>query len=81
MALAEMTRRGFLLPDLLPSTFPVVEEALFYEEPMGRQGLGNQVRDAACYILWAFARAYEPTELRPYVDKVATSLVSFNFLK
>ncbi|PAV67527.1 hypothetical protein WR25_06687 isoform A [Diploscapter pachys] len=75
MALAEMTRRGFLLPDLLPSTFPVVEEALFYEEPMGRQGLGNQVRDAACYILWAFARAYEPTELRPYVDKVATSLI------
>ncbi|CAI4230219.1 unnamed protein product [Auanema sp. JU1783] len=75
MALAELSRRGFLLPELLHKVFPVVRKALFYEEPMGRHVLGNNVRDSACYVFWAFARAYEPTELRPFLDKVATSLM------
>lgn len=77
MSLAELSRRGFLLPATLPKVFDIVQEALFYEEPMGRQTLGANVRDAACYILWAFARAYEPEDLRPYLDRIATCLVSF----
>lgn len=55
--------------------FPIVQHALFYEEPMGRHAFGSNVRDAACYVLWAFARAYEPEELRSFVNSVATSLV------
>ena len=42
---------------------------------MGRHALGSNVRDAACYILWAFARSYEPEDLRPYLEKIAISLV------
>ncbi|PIO69974.1 hypothetical protein TELCIR_08184 [Teladorsagia circumcincta] len=55
--------------------FPIVQQALFYEEPMGRHAFGSNVRDAACYVLWAFARAYEPDELKTFIDSVATSLM------
>lgn len=44
---------------------------------MGRHALGSNVRDAACYVLWAFARAYEPEELKSFIDAVATSLVIY----
>jgi hypothetical protein len=33
------------------------------------------VRDAACYVCWAFARAYEPVVLKPYVNRIASSLL------
>ena len=33
--------------------------------------LGAHVRDAACYVCWSFARAYEPEELNPYVTAIA----------
>lgn len=33
--------------------------------------LGAHVRDAACYVCWSFARAYEPEELRDYVKDIA----------
>uniref|UniRef100_A0A1I7XPP2 Tubulin-specific chaperone D n=1 Tax=Heterorhabditis bacteriophora TaxID=37862 RepID=A0A1I7XPP2_HETBA len=79
LALAELSRRGFLLPENLPKAFPIIREALFYEEPMGRHALGSNVRDAACYVLWAFARAYEPNELKEYINSVATSLVIIFF--
>ncbi|XGW23605.1 hypothetical protein V3C99_005659 [Haemonchus contortus] len=75
LALAELSRRGFLLPEALDRAFPIVKQALFYEEPMGRHAFGSNVRDAACYVLWAFARAYEPDELKTFVDSVATSLM------
>jgi hypothetical protein len=32
-------------------------------------------RDAACYVCWAFARAYEPVVLKPYVNRIASSLL------
>ncbi|KAK6017918.1 HEAT repeat protein, partial [Ostertagia ostertagi] len=75
LALAELSRRGFLLPEALDRAFPIVQQALFYEEPMGRHAFGSNVRDAACYVLWAFARAYEPDELKTFIDSVATSLM------
>ncbi|KHJ87051.1 HEAT repeat protein, partial [Oesophagostomum dentatum] len=75
LALAELSRRGFLLPEALERAFPIVQQALFYEEPMGRHALGSNVRDAACYVLWAFARAYEPEQLKCYTDSVATNLM------
>ena len=38
--------------------------------------LGAHVRDAACYVSWAFARAYSPAVLMPYVpNKLAPALL------
>ena len=31
--------------------------------------------DAACYVCWAFARAYEPNVLKPWVPQIANALV------
>ena len=33
--------------------------------------VGAHVRDAACYVCWAFARAYDPQELKPFVQSIA----------
>lgn len=32
---------------------------------------GSHVRDAACYVCWSFARAYEPQQLKPHVSHLA----------
>jgi hypothetical protein len=33
-------------------------QSLLYEVSKGSHSVGNHVRDAACYVCWAFARAY-----------------------
>ena len=50
---------------------PVVLKALSYDERLGMYSIGSHVRDAACYVCWSFARAYEPEELKPYVNTIA----------
>ncbi|XP_067237533.1 tubulin-specific chaperone D [Chanodichthys erythropterus] len=75
LALAELGRRGLLLPSRLPDVVPLVLKALIYDEKRGACSLGSNVRDAACYVCWAFARAYEPSELKPYVNQIASALV------
>ncbi|CAN0574750.1 unnamed protein product, partial [Ectocarpus sp. 12 AP-2014] len=37
-----------------------VRRALAYDVRRGAGGVGAHVRDAACYVCWAFARAYSP---------------------
>ena len=37
--------------------------------------VGSHVRDAACYVCWSFARAYEPGQMKRYVVDIATSLL------
>ncbi len=93
LALAELGRRGLLIPQrlneggcgfnyvmllkshdfLLPhsTVVPVVLKALSYDERCGMYSIGSHVRDAACYVCWSFARAYEPEELKPYVNTIA----------
>eukprot|EP00731_Ephydatia_muelleri_P028539 Em0020g183a len=75
LALAELGRRGLLLPGRLKDVVPVVLKALVYDERRGSYSVGSNVRDAACYLCWAFARAYDPVELKPYVQSLATGLV------
>ncbi|XP_036125871.1 tubulin-specific chaperone D isoform X1 [Molossus molossus] len=75
LALAELGRRGLLLPPRLPDVVPVILKALTYEEKRGACSVGDNVRDAACYVCWAFARAYEPQELTPFVAKISSALV------
>lgn len=76
LAIAELARRGLLLPERLDKVIPVVKKALIYDEIRGNFSVGSHVRDAACYVLWAFARAFEPKVVEPYVHDIATSLIN-----
>ena len=75
LALAELGRRGLLLPSRLKDVVPVVVRALAYDEQRGSYSVGSHVRDAACYVCWSFARAYDPGEIKPYVQEIASALV------
>uniref|UniRef100_A0A4W6G125 Tubulin-specific chaperone D n=1 Tax=Lates calcarifer TaxID=8187 RepID=A0A4W6G125_LATCA len=77
LALAELGRRGLLLPSRLTDVVPLIIKSLTYEEKRGACSVGSNVRDAACYVCWSFARAYEPKELKPFVTQIARSLISF----
>jgi hypothetical protein len=57
LALAELTRRGLLLPNRLADAVPAVCEALHYDVRRGAHSVGAHVRDAACYVSWSLARA------------------------
>ncbi|RXN03951.1 tubulin-specific chaperone D [Labeo rohita] len=59
----------------LRAVVPLIVKALTYDEKRGACSLGSNVRDAACYVCWAFARAYESNELKPYVNQIASALV------
>lgn len=76
MALAELGRRGLLLPQRLKEVVRVVLKALVYDEKKGSYSVGSHIRDAACYVCWAFARAFDPEILRPYVDQIACALLT-----
>lgn len=75
LALAELGRRGLLLPQRLPEVVPVVLKALVYDEPRGYSSVGSHIRDAACYVCWSFARAYEVDILKPFVNDLASTLL------
>lgn len=54
-----------------PTVVTVILRAVTYEEKRGACSVGANVRDAACYVCWAFARAYDPQELAPFVAALA----------
>ena len=65
----------FLIPFFVTS-FMNGPTALVYDERRGCFSVGAHVRDAACYVCWAFARAYSPQVLRKYVtDSLAPALL------
>ncbi|XP_067938122.1 tubulin-specific chaperone D-like [Watersipora subatra] len=76
LALAELGRRGLLLPQRLPEVIPVISRSLTYDEKKGFNSVGAHVRDAACYVCWSFARAYEPADIREYALQIASSLLT-----
>uniref|UniRef100_A0A3B3BM33 Tubulin-specific chaperone D n=1 Tax=Oryzias melastigma TaxID=30732 RepID=A0A3B3BM33_ORYME len=78
LALAELGRRGLLLPSRL-NDVPLIVKSLTYDEKRGACSVGSNVRDAACYVCWSFARAYEPKELEPFVSQIATLLITTVF--
>ena len=39
---------------------PHILAGLVYDQRKGNFSIGSHIRDAACYVCWAFARAYEP---------------------
>uniref|UniRef100_A0A0N4Z6R1 Tubulin-specific chaperone D n=1 Tax=Parastrongyloides trichosuri TaxID=131310 RepID=A0A0N4Z6R1_PARTI len=76
LALAEMTYRGFLLPNRLGEMINILEKAIVWEEGNGIMRQNEAVRDAATFISWAIARTYSPELVKPYVQRLATHLVT-----
>ncbi|KAL4496061.1 hypothetical protein ABPG72_015483 [Tetrahymena utriculariae] len=75
LTLGELSRRGLLLPSRLKEVFPILYKALHFDQNQGNYSVGANVRDSACYITWAFARAYDPEVLQPYVEELAKNLL------
>jgi len=75
LALAELTRRGLLLPERLSAVMPLIEKAIHFDVVRGQHSVGAHVRDAACYVCWAFARAYSPAVMKPYIGSLADSML------
>lgn len=75
LAIAELSKRGLLLPYRLSAMVPLLMQALVYDEMKGYMSVGQHIRDAACYMAWAFARAYNSQDLAPFVDRIASALL------
>jgi hypothetical protein len=75
LALAELARRGLLVPSRLPEVFPLLYQALLYDKKQGNHSIGAHVRDAACYLAWSFARAYDPSEMQNHLHQLARHLI------
>jgi hypothetical protein len=75
LALAELSRRGLLLPERLSEVVPWIEEALLFDVKRGSHSVGSNVRDSACYVCWSFARCYSPDVMAPYVSRLSERLV------
>jgi hypothetical protein len=73
--LAELCRRGLLLPERLAKYTPILEKALIYDINRGNHSIGAHVRDAACYVVWSFARAYSADIMKPHVHMLSTQLI------
>ncbi|KAK1394025.1 Tubulin-folding cofactor D [Heracleum sosnowskyi] len=76
LALAELARRGLLLPISLPKVLPVVIKALHYDIRRGPHSVGSHVRDAAAYVCWAFGRAYAHTDMKSILEQLAPHLLT-----
>ncbi|KAE8713609.1 Tubulin-folding cofactor D [Hibiscus syriacus] len=75
LAMAELARRGLLLPSNLPKVVPVVVKALHYDVRRGPHSVGSHVRDAAAYVCWAFGRAYHHADMRNVLEQLAPHLL------
>ena len=73
MAIAELSQRGCILPERLPIVMDLVSKALIFEDDA--RATAVNVRDAACYICWAFARGFEPKLMIPFLEKLASNLI------
>lgn len=76
LALAELAKRGLLLPYRLKELVPLLLQALFYDEMKGYMSVGQHIRDSACYMCWAFARAYNPEDVLPFVHDISAGLLT-----
>lgn len=76
LALAELARRGLLLPERLTQVVPITLKALTYDQRTPTHSIGAHVRDASCYVQWAFARAYAPDVMTPYMQSLASGLLT-----
>ncbi|CAH9148224.1 unnamed protein product [Cuscuta epithymum] len=76
LALAELARRGLLLPISFSKVVPVVVKALHYDVRRGPHSIGSHVRDAAAYVCWAFGRAYNHKDMKGLLVQIAPHLLT-----
>ncbi|KAK4476510.1 hypothetical protein RD792_015666 [Penstemon davidsonii] len=76
LALAELSRRGLLLPVSFPKVVPVIIQALHYDIRRGPHSVGSHVRDAAAYVCWAFGRAYYNKDMKNVLEQLAPHLLT-----
>ncbi|RCV42198.1 hypothetical protein SETIT_9G197000v2 [Setaria italica] len=76
LALAELSRRGLLLPSSFPDVIPVIIKALHYDVRRGPHSIGSHVRDAAAYVCWAFGRAYTNYDMKAVLEQLAPHLLT-----
>ncbi|XP_077235475.1 ARM repeat superfamily protein [Tasmannia lanceolata] len=76
LALAELARRGLLLPNSLPKVVPVIVKALHYDVRRGPHSVGSHVRDAAAYVCWAFGRAYSHSDMKGILEQLTPHLLT-----
>ncbi|XP_043695428.1 tubulin-folding cofactor D [Telopea speciosissima] len=76
LALAELARRGLLLPSSLPGVVPFIIKALHYDIRRGPHSVGSHVRDAAAYVCWAFGRAYYHSDMKEILVQLAPHLLT-----
>ncbi|KAJ1583910.1 hypothetical protein NDA11_001396 [Ustilago hordei] len=76
MALAELARRGLLFADMLSEALPWILQALLFDVRRGAHSVGANVRDAACYVVWALARSNDVESIRPHAMDLAKRLVA-----
>ena len=63
------------MPGRLDGFVPILEKALVYDINLGTHSVGTHVRDAACYVVWSFARAYAPEIMKPHVAALSAKLI------
>lgn len=81
LALAELSRRGLIMPSRLPDVTRIICNALMYSRRDGKLSAGGTqqssgVRDAAAYAVWALARSLPPQILRPHATTMAATLLA-----
>ncbi|KAF0990520.1 hypothetical protein HZS_612, partial [Henneguya salminicola] len=58
---------------------PFIIQSLTYEEHSSNIVAGASIRDAACYVLWSFARAFPPSALHTYIPNIVLYKNGVNF--
>lgn len=76
LALAELARRGLLLPGRLREVVPFIVKALHYDIRRGPHSIGSHVRDAAAYVCWAFGRAYSHSVMKGILEELVPHLLT-----
>jgi tubulin-specific chaperone D len=82
LALAELARRGLILPGTphFQALFRVVQTASSFDMRRGAHSVGAHVRDAACYVVWALSRAYAKAEVAPHASVITQSMLPIALL-
>lgn len=77
LAIAELARRGLLLPsdNQFARALDAVSDAARFDVRRTAASVGAHVRDGACYAVWAIARAYNQGDVAPYVRVISDAIV------
>ena len=76
LSVAELARRGLLLPESIPALVPLIEKALVYDINRGSYSIGANVRDSACYVCWACARSFDAEIMAPFMPQLSPVLMT-----